>query len=448
MALLCLPGVRLALGAEGPDERRRLADELAELGTDVAEEVADSVVFWQAWTILQEHFLYVEALDPDRMVDGARSGLREELARLEAAPPVGSTTGPPPASVRRAAHGAIRGMVRGLGDRDTVFLTPEERSVVIAGFSGHFEGIGACFDLRGDRVVVSGLVDGSPAARADLRPGDEVLAVDGRPVEGRSAHDLVLRVRGPSGTEVALTVRRAAGGGPTEVMLRREEIRLPSARQLLVEPGIGLLRLAAFTESTDDEAGAALEALRRQDARALVLDLRENLGGLLRPAVAVAARLVATDPIVWQENARGERFGYERPAGREALDWPLVVLVNRRTASASEVVAMALRDAGRAPLVGERTYGKGTVQYLFELLDGSGLHVTSARWIGPAGTTLERGGLLPDVWAGPASADGDDPAAEQAVRVLRQGLSTEPSGPAPRLVVPADDCSPNSAYAA
>ena len=164
--------------------------------------------------------------------------------------------------------------------------------------------------------------------------------------------------------------------------------------------------------------------------------------------MAVASRFIGSSPIVWQENNRGQRYGYERTSNEPLLNWPMVVLIDRNSASASEVLALVLRDAGRAQLVGSPTYGKGTIQYLFELSDGSGLHLTSARWVSPAGSRLEPSGLTPDVPVGPLANEGDDPASKQALSLLRPITPGAASGPLSPALLPPDECTPRSANAA
>jgi carboxyl-terminal processing protease len=339
-------------------------------------------LYWEAWGTVHSEFVNRAALDDQHLV-----------------------------------YGAIRGMVASLGDPYTMFQTPDERQAEMTAFSGRFQGIGTYIDAREGRIVILGAIEGSPAARAGVQPGDVVLSVDGQDVGGLTLQQVSARVRGPKGSVVKLLLLR--GTETVELAVERDEIPLISARGSVLEPGIGLLRMTSFTERSDAEVAGALDSLSQQSVNHLVLDLRGNAGGLLEPAVEVASRLTTISPIVWQENGEGQRYAYERRNDRPALDWPMVVLVDRGSASASEVLAAALRDAGRATLVGQRTYGKGTVQYLHELSDGAGLRVTAARWISPAGTQLDQGGLDPDVPVTEPRTDDSDPAMTSAVQLLR-----------------------------
>ncbi|HEX3243959.1 MAG TPA: S41 family peptidase [Chloroflexota bacterium] len=339
-------------------------------------------LYWEAWGTVHSEFVNRAALDDQHLV-----------------------------------YGAIRGMVASLGDPYTMFQTPDERQAEMTAFSGRFQGIGTYIDAREGRIVILGAIEGSPAARAGVQPGDVVLSVDGQDVGGLTLQQVSARVRGPKGSVVKLLLLR--GTETVELAVERDEIPLISARGSVLEPGIGLLRMTSFTERSDAEVAGALDSLSQQSVNHLVLDLRGNAGGLLEPAVEVASRLTTISPIVWQENGEGQRYAYERRNDRPALDWPMVVLVDRGSASASEVLAAALRDAGRATLVGQRTYGKGTVQYLHELSDGAGLRVTAARWISPAGTQLDQGGLDPDVPVTEPRTDDSDPAMTSALQLLR-----------------------------
>ncbi|MFN0074649.1 MAG: S41 family peptidase, partial [Chloroflexota bacterium] len=344
-------------------------------------------LFWEAWRTVNDEFVNRSALDERRLI-----------------------------------YGAIRGMVQSLGDSNTLFQTPEERQAETSAFSGRFQGIGTYIDARDGRIVILAPIEGSPAARAGVQPGDVMLTVDGQDVSGLSVQQATGRVRGPKGSVVVLLLLR--GTETIELAIERDEIPLISARGSVLEPEIGLLRMTSFTERSDSEVAVALDALSQQGVRNLVLDLRGNPGGLLEPAVEVASRLTVTSPIVWQENGEGQRFAYERRSDRPALEWPIIVLVDRGSASASEVIAAALRDAGRATLVGQRTYGKGTVQYLHELSDGAGLRVTAARWISPAGTQLDQGGLEPDVAVLEPRTEDSDPVMATALQLLRARVGT------------------------
>jgi carboxyl-terminal processing protease len=332
---------------------------------------------------------------------------------------------------RSLVHGAVRGMAQSVADPNTRFEPPREHAASMEGFSGRFEGIGAYLDLRDGRLVVAAPIEGSPADAAGLRAGDAILAVDGAPTEGWSVDTAVARIRGPAGTPVTLTVRRGEAA-PRQVTIVRAQVRIISARGRLLEPGIGVLRIASFHRGTDEEVGTVLDELRGQGARALVLDVRGNGGGLLDVAARVAGRFIAAGPILTETYARRQPYVYDRAADQPLVDWPLAVLVDHGTVSAAEAFAAALRGADRAPLVGQTTFGKGTVQHVYRLSDGSGLQVTVARWAGPADTRPRGGGLPPDVPVGEEPAGGRDPALERGTALLRERLASEPAAPSPQ----------------
>jgi carboxyl-terminal processing protease len=216
-----------------------------------------------------------------------------------------------------------------------------------------------------------------------------------------------------------------------ELTVERAEVRLISARTRMAAPEIGVLRISRFHERTDDEVGGALSALEHQGARALIVDLRSNGGGLMGSASPVAGRFLPAGPVAWQVDGHGESYAYTPPGERPIVSWPVVVLIDRGTASAAEVVAAALHDAAGAPLIGERTFGKGSVQYLRDLGDGAGVTITAARLVSPAGIRFDGVGLSPDIAVGASSPDGTDPALELAVRLLslRLPVHAEPASP-------------------
>jgi carboxyl-terminal processing protease len=238
-----------------------------------------------------------------------------------------------------------------------------------------------------------------PAAKAGVQPNDELLAVDGQDVTGKTSDEVVGLVRGEVGTQVTLRLRRAGTAEPFDVVVTREEIENPSVEWRLLEqdPTTGYIALRIFGERTVDELRTALQELQTQGAQRLVLDLRHNPGGLLQAAVDVASQFLADGLVMSERKANDEVKTYPVRSGGLATDIPLVVLTDEATASASEIVAGALQDADRAPLIGRRTFGKGSVQLVFDLSDGSSIHVTVARWLTRGGQQIDGTGLEPDV---------------------------------------------------
>jgi carboxyl-terminal processing protease len=304
---------------------------------------------------------------------------------------------PASADRQRLLHGAARGLVQALGDPNSVYEPPAEREVGDSRWTGRYEGVGMYVDHRDGQMIVTAPIEGGPAELAGVRPGDIVLEVDGRSIVGMSLTEQVLIVRGPKGTTVTLTVRREGAPEPLRIPIVRDEIHLISARGRLLDNGLGLLRISQFTEGTPGEARVALDSLISAQPPGLLLDLRGNGGGLLEPAVQVGGMFLGGGPVVLEVHANGQQKPYVAPDGPPATELPMLVLIDRGTASASEVLAAALRDRGRADLVGERTYGKNTVQYIHRLSEGSGLRITVAEWHTPSGRLLPATGLEPDL---------------------------------------------------
>ncbi len=320
--------------------------------------------------------------------------------------------GEKPADEERT-FGAIAGMVQSFGDPYTFFVEPEPRELERDQLAGKFGGIGATLELSDTGWVLHPLPE-QPAARAGLLDGDVLIAVDGAPITGTMSSDAVIAlVRGEPGTTVELRVRRAAPGEAAqelEFSVTRAEIETPSMEWRLLDDSpqtadVGYIRHTLFSERSADEMRRAVEELQAAGAHRFVWDLRGNPGGLLNIAVELADMWLDDGVILTEEKADGTRKVFSATPGQAAGTAPLVVIVDGGSASASEIVAGALRDHGRAQLVGSKTYGKGSVQLIHELADRSSLHVTTAQWFTPDGTQISGQGLAPDI----AVAEGDDP---------------------------------------
>ncbi len=331
----------------------------------------------------------------------------------------------PPA--RQLAYGALRGALSTLGDPYSVFVEPQPHEMEKADLHGSFGGIGAnlSYDAQG-RVILHPLPD-SPAAQAGVQDGDILLAIDAVPLTPTlSLEAITVWLRGPVGEPVTLTLLQG-DGSPLSITVVRAEIELPSVawRQLDTAPKVGYIGISRFSERTHQELRRALQDLRSHGVQRLILDLRDNSGGLLQAAVDVAGEFIPNQVILIEERRNHVTEVRRSGSGGLATDLPLIVLVNRGTASAAEIVAGALQDHGRARLVGETTFGKGSVQLIFELSDGSSLHITAARWLTPHHHQLDGVGLTPDiVQGGGESADTAGPADAQftlALGLLRAG---------------------------
>lgn len=328
-------------------------------------------------------------------------------------------------SPQARVYGAIRGSLTSLNDPYTVFVEPDSHQREKEDLQGSFGGIGVTMrrNAQGD-LVLTPLPD-SPALKAGVEDGDVLVSVDTRPITPTmSFDDIAALVRGQVGTTVKITVRHAGQSDLISFTITRQVIETPSVNWRLLDdsPQIGYLAVERFTERTGDEVQRALEDLKQKGSRQIILDLRDNGGGLLTSAVDVASQFIG-DGVVLYEKQKGkdEQMFRVKPGGL-ATDVPIVALVNRATASASEIVAGALRDRGRAVLIGEQTYGKGSVQHIYDLNDGSSLHVTAAEWFTPNHHQLTGNGLQPDI-ATPRSNDdiaaGRDPQLDRAVTYLK-----------------------------
>ncbi len=315
---------------------------------------------------------------------------------------------------RQQTYGAIEGMIDSLGDQGhTRFLSPDEVERNREGLSGSYVGIGVRLEDEEGRAVVASPIDGSPAERAGIETGDVVVAVNGESVEDENITEISERVRGPEGSQVELTLRR--DGEEREVSLERTELEVSSASWHRI-PGTEAahLRLSSFSSDSAEELAGAVEGAREAGAGKLVLDLRSNPGGQLDQAVEIADSFLEPESIIYiREDSSGER---EEVASSEPdpLEAPLVVLVDEGSASSSEIVAGALRDNGRAEVVGTRTFGTGTVLSPVTLDDGSEILLGVAEWLTPDGDFIRESGIEPDVEVEPGE-DGEalTPDAEQ-----------------------------------
>jgi carboxyl-terminal processing protease len=326
------------------------------------------------------------------------------------------------------AYSAIRGVIDGLNDKYTAFLDPEIAAIMREDMSGAFDGIGAVVDMndKGKLVIVQ-TFDGKPAARAGLKPGDVILAVDDTAIENMSVFEAVGLIRGPAGSVARLTIQRQGLEDPFVVEVVRQRIEIPVVEWRMLDHGIAYLKLSEFNSQATSELKAGLQSLMTEGPRALILDLRNNPGGFLNVAVEVGSQFVGEGSILVEAFKDGQDRDYPAQRGGLATDIPLAVLVNGGSASASEIVAGAIQDTGRGLLIGEETLGKGSVQLSHQLSDNSELRVTYAYWFTPGGRAIHDEGLTPDVQVGITEEDieaGRDPQLERAIEYLR-GLTGE-----------------------
>lgn len=298
------------------------------------------------------------------------------------------------------SYGLARGVVDALDDPYSEFLDPEETKNLEESLAGNLSGIGAELTYKNGMISVVSPLRGSPAEKAGLMPQDVIVEVDGESTENLRLWEVVTRIRGEKGTDVTLTVFREGADDLIEIIITRDEIHVPSSEVEWVGENekIAQIILSAFNENTGDEFFESVQTALDEGAESLILDLRYNGGGYLDDSIEVASVFLEPNQKVVEVKGKGFFYNttYETKNVSVSTDLPLVVLANKGSASGSEIVAGALKDHGRAELVGETTFGKGTVQELIILSDGSSLRTTVARWYTPEGTSIDHNGIEPD----------------------------------------------------
>lgn len=355
---------------------------------------SEFATFWEAWAFLNEQF-YGDIPPDDQRV-----------------------------------YGAIRGMVASFNDQHTAFIDPVRAAITRENIQGSFSGIGATVRLdEAGRLIIADPMPDAPAFLAGLRPGDVVLEVDGQSIEGLSLFEAVLLIRGPTDSTVVLTIFREGQLEPFEVPIVRAEIELEVVESDLLDSvdgteKIGYVRLTQFSKGAADKLTETINDLFAQGATSLIFDLRSNPGGLLSEAVNVSNLFIEEGLIVVEKRETEEKtFRAKRGLLIANEETPLVILVNGGSASASEIVAGAMQDHGRATIVGQQTFGKGSVQLPHQLSDGSELRVTIAEWLTPNMRQIHGEGITPDVAIEMTFEDfeqGLDPQLDEAVEFLSQ----------------------------
>lgn len=320
-------------------------------------------VFWEAWRLLEDEFYSEDGLDYQEMT-----------------------------------YGAVRGMVASLGDPHTAFLTPAQADMFSQDLQGSFGGIGVTIGTTDDGFLqVVSLIPGGPAEKSTLAPGDAILEVDGTSVQGMEMTRAISLIRGPAGTTVTLLARHAQDGRTEQVILTRAIIQTPTVDSRMLQSGIAYLRLWEFNDRAADLTHESLVSLLQSQPKGLVLDLRGNPGGYLHIVEKIASEFITDGLIVIERSSDGRETRHQASGRGIATEIPLVVLVNGDSASASEILAGAVQDHRRGILIGQRTYGKGSVQVTERLSDRSALAVTIRRWYTPADRAIDGIGLTPDI---------------------------------------------------
>ncbi len=327
-----------------------------------------------------------------------------------------------PVNDTQLMQGAINGMLNALGDKHTTYMDPTTFAEANAPLTGSYEGIGAWVDATKDYLTIVSPMPGYPAEKAGLKPGDQITAVDGVDMTG-TAPDLVLRkVLGPAGTNVKLTVLRPGVTDPLVFDITRAKIDVPSVTGKMLDNNIAYVQITTFGEQTPTELTKILTDLMAKNPKGLILDLRYNGGGYLDTAIKVMSQFIKSGVLINIQYGNGTKDSQSASGGGLATDIPLVVLVNKGTASASEITAGAIQDYGRGQIVGEVTYGKGSVQDWTQLVDNQGaVRITIAHWLTPKGRQIDEKGITPDVVV--ALTDDDiknnrDPQLDKAIAIL------------------------------
>lgn len=321
-------------------------------------------LFWDVWSKIENKYVDKSKIDPQKMY-----------------------------------YGAIKGMVSSLDDPYSFFLTPDENKQSKDDLQGKFEGIGAQLGLKDKRIIVIAPLKKSPAETAGVKAGDFINAVDDKKTDGWTLLQAVSKIRGPKGTKVKLTLER--NGKELEITIIRDTIIVPSV-ELDFEKNIALLKINQFGESTNEEWDKAVDQIESQwktkKIKGMILDLRDNPGGYLESSVYLASEFLKKgDLVIKQESTVNSSHDYFVQRDGRLQNIPLVILINKGSASASEILAGTLRDHKKATLVGEKSFGKGSVQEAIDLSSGAGLHLTVAKWILPNGDWINSKGIEPEI---------------------------------------------------
>lgn len=327
-----------------------------------------------------------------------------------------------PVDTQKMMRGAIRGMLESLNDNYTSYMEPLEYQTSTNHLNSEYEGIGAWIDSTGKYLKIISAMPGSPAEKAGLLPNDIILKVDGKDMSGLDGSAVLTYVLGPANSKVTLTIQREGIAAPLDVVIQRAKIIVPSVEGKMLDNQIAYIRLSTFGEKTSDELKAALTSLMAKKPRGLILDLRNNGGGYLTTSIDVVSQFIHQGTVMFEIYGDGKRITYSAKPGGLALDIPLIVLVNKGSASASEITAAAIQDRGRGQLLGETTFGKGEVQAWVPLNHDQGaVRVTVARWLTPNQRQIQGQGLTPDIAVALTDQDTQnkkDPQLDKAIEIL------------------------------
>lgn len=363
-------------------------------------ETVDFGPFWDAWSLLQDRYVDIEKVDRQAMV-----------------------------------YGAISGLLKSTGDPYTVFFPPEEHKEFQSDIKGSFEGVGMEIGLRKGIITVVAPLKGTPAERAGILAGDKIIKIEATSTADFTVEEAVRLIRGPRGTKIKLTIFRNGEDDTRVIEVVRDTITIPvinttqaeiigrDGKKILIPDDIFVIQLHNFSENSPERFREALRQMTQSGKRKLILDLRNNPGGFLEAAVQIGSWFLPQGQVIVTEDYGKENTRVHRSYGYDAFkNLPMVILVNQGSASASEIVAGALHDHGIAKLVGEKTFGKGSVQEFLPLTQDTSIKITVAKWLTPKGTALSDGGLEPDYTVKVESKDreaGGDPILEKGIELLK-----------------------------
>ena len=350
----------------------------------------DFKLFWDTWDLLYRSYLNKKTIDPNKLF-----------------------------------YGAISGMVSALGDPYTVFLPPDQQKFTKDELNGSFEGVGIQLGFNKDKkLVVIAPLSGTPAQKAGIKPGDQIIKIDDKDTTNMALPEAVNLIRGTKGTEITLTIFREGDTDTKSFILKRDTIIVKSVEVFYKETKSGkkvaVIKLSRFGERTEDEWKSGVSDLISANPQAVVLDLRNNPGGFLEGAVFIGSEFLDGGDVVLQENSEGARTPFKVVRQGKLTSIPMVALINKGSASASEIVAGALQDRKRGQLIGDQSFGKGTIQEAQELTGGTGIHITVAKWLTPNGRWVnDTQGLDPDVKIDMDKEDAiKDPQLDKALELL------------------------------
>ncbi|MCO0599295.1 S41 family peptidase [Peribacillus butanolivorans] len=297
----------------------------------------------------------------------------------------------------KLVDGAINGMIKSLDDPYSTYMDKKEASSFHESISSSFEGIGAEIQEQDGKIMVVSPIKGSPAEKAGIKPNDIILSVDGKSVEGLSSSEAVLKIRGEKGTKVELSISRAGESDPIDLTIKRDTIPIETVYSEMLDDGVAKIQVTSFSEHTVQELETALNDMSKKDMKGLILDLRGNPGGLLDEAIDMASLFVPNGEVVLQVEDRSGKKVVRKSKNNGELKIPVVVLIDDGSASASEIVAAAVSESADIPLIGVKSFGKGTVQTAEPFDDGSNFKYTAAKWLTPEGNWIHKKGIKPDI---------------------------------------------------